>query len=615
MDRILETRRRTTLVAGLALAVALVGCMTAGGAKAPTVPPDVAVEGTAGETYPWSVPLATAPLEDDPLTSPRTLWYREGKFGMFIHWGVYAVPAGVYKGKEVGGIGEWIMHRGKIPVEEYEKFPPQFNPTGFDADEWVRLAKEAGMTYMVITSKHHDGFCMYDSKVSEYDIIDATPFTRDPMKELAAACKKYGLKFCFYHSIMDWHHPKAKGDAFDDYHKNYLKPQVKELIARYGPLGIMWFDGEWIGEWSQEDGRDLYAFCRDLQPSLIVNNRVGKRKREDGDYETPEQNIPAGAIQGRLWETCMTMNDTWGYKTHDDHWKSDADLVRKLIDICSKGGNFLLNVGPKADGTIPQPSVERLKQVGRWLARNGEAVYGTTKSPWNKHPFNGRCTVNGNTLYVHVFEWDGPVRLPGLKGKVQSVRMVDERCGKAACKVTEEEGVPFLQIEPPETPDLVATVVAVAFDGPPEVDPALAQGPPIFQGEGGRIVLRADRAVIHGNSAKYESGGGKDNIGFWTNASDWVSWPVKVTQPGTFKVEVTYAAAPGSGGARYHVCADAQKVAGTVKETGAWNAFKTVPLGEIKIPKAGAVSVAVKPQSKPGEGVMNLKAVTLTPAK
>jgi alpha-L-fucosidase len=311
----------------------------------------------------------------------------------------------------------------------------------------------------------------------------------------------------------------------------------------------------------------------------------------------------------------MTMNDTWGYKTHDDNWKSDADLVRKLIDIASKGGNFLLNVGPKADGTIPAPSVTRLKQVGRWLEHNGEAVYGTTKSPWNKHPFNGRCTVDGNTLYVHVFRWDGPVRLPGLKGKVTSVRLVDKRCGEAEYEVTEDQGVRLLRIEPPETPDLVATVVAVECDGPPEVDEDLAHGPPVFQKEDGRIVLTAERAVVHGSTAKYESGGGKDNIGFWTDKNDWVGWPVKVTRPGTFKVEVTYAAAPGSGGATYHVYADAQKVNGRVEETGGWAAFKTVDLGEIEIPKAGRVSMAVKPQSKPGTAVMNLKSVTLTPVK
>jgi len=601
------------------LGLALAGCAVAGaggaGEATQAVPQDKAVKGTAGDVYPWDVPLAEAPLDDDALTSPRTLWYREGKFGMFIHWGVYAVPAGVYKGKDVPGIGEWIMSRGKIPVEEYEKFPPQFNPTKFNADEWVRLAREAGMTYIVITSKHHDGFAMYDSKVSAYDIIDATPFTRDPMKELAEACKKHGLKFCFYHSIMDWHHPQAKGDAFPEYHANYLKPQVEELITRYGPLGILWFDGEWIKEWNQEKGRDLYAFCRGLQPSLIVNNRVGKRKTTDGDYETPEQNIPAGAIKGRLWETCMTMNGTWGYKTKDHNWKSDQDLTRKLIDIGSKGGNFLLNVGPKADGTIPGPSIQRLRLVGRWLQHNGEAIYGTTQSPWHKHPFSGRCTVKGNTLYVHVFDWDGPVRLPGIQGDVRGVRFVDTRLGKAGHRVETDGDVKTLVLDPPETPDLVATVVAVEFAAPPAVDETLASGAPIAQKEDGRLVLTADRATVHGNTAKFEAGAGKECIGYWTSKNDFVSWNAKVEKPGTFKVEITYAAAKGSGGAQYHVYADAQKVGGTVEETGGWAAFKTVDLGTMDIPEAGRVSIAVKPQSKPNYAVMNLKAVTLTPAK
>jgi len=621
MRSIPEVWRRSTLMGGLALAIALAGCAAAvaggaGKAKVPGVPQDKVAKGAAGEAYPWNVPLVDAPLDDDPLTSPRTLWWREGKFGMFIHWGVYAVPAGVYKGKEVGAAGEWIMHFGSIPISEYEKFPPQFNPTKFDADQWVRLAKEAGMTYMVITSKHHDGFAMYDSKVSDYDIIDATPFDRDPMKELAEACKKHGLKFCFYHSIMDWHHPKAKGDAFDDYHKNYLKPQVRELIKQYGPLGIMWFDGQWIGEWSQDDGRDLYNFCRELQPSLIVNDRVGKRKRTDGDYETPEQKIPAGAIKGRLWETCMTMNNTWGYKKNDHNWKSTTDLVRKLIDIASKGGNFLLNVGPKADGTIPEPSVQRLRQVGRWLAHNGEAIYGTTRSPWTKYLFNGRCTVKGNTLYVHVFGWDGPVRLPGLKGKVVAVEPVDARVGPVKHETSSEDGVQVLTLHAPETSDLIVTVIAVHFKEKPQIDPALAFGLPIKQATDGRIVLKAERAVVHGGKAKYyESGGGEGSIGYWTDKNDWVSWTAKVTKPGTFTVEITYATAQGSGGSEYIVAVGDKQLAGKAATTGLWTAFKAETLGKVTIEKAGKITISVTPKTKPGKAVMDLRSIILKPAK
>jgi len=621
MQTLGETLAQSCAMLCLATVIALAGCAVATGGSAgdaaKAVPPDRAVKGTAGDAYPWNIPLAKAPLDDAPLTSPRTLWFREGKFGMFIHWGVYAVPAGVYKGKEVKGIGEWIMNRAKIPVEEYEKFPPQFNPTKFDADQWARLAKEAGMTYMVITSKHHDGFCMWPSDVTDYDIADRTPFTRDPMKELAEACRKYGLKFCFYHSIMDWHHPQAKGDDFPEYHQDYLKPQVKELIARYGPLGILWFDGEWIKEWDQDKGRDLYNFCRTLQPSLVVNNRVGKRKDTDGDYETPEQNIPAGAIKGRLWETCMTMNDTWGYKKNDHNWKSDQDLIQKLIDICSKGGNFLLNVGPTAEGLIPEPSVRRLRQVGRWLEHNSESVYGTTQSPWSRHPFNGRCTVKGNTLYVHVFAWDGPVSLPGLKGAVKRVRLVDKRLGEARHAVEKDGETATLVIQPPASPDLVDTVVAVEFEGPVAVEPTAATtaGELVKQAADGRIVLPASKAEIHGNRAKYESGGGKDNIGFWVDERDWVSWAAKVDTPGTFDVDVTYAAASDSGGATYDVYAGEHKVGGKVEATGGWADFKTVRVGQLAIFGEGTATIAVKPVTKPNLAVMNLKSVTLTPAK
>ena len=563
---------------------------------------------------PRDVPLKAAPLDDDPLTSPRTEWFREGKFGMFIHWGVYAVPAGVYDGKEVGGIGEWIMDNAKIPVAEYEKFAARFNPVKFNAADWARLARDAGMTYLVITSKHHDGFSMWPSDVSKYDIADATPFGRDPMKELAQACRAEGIKFCFYHSIMDWHHPQAKGADFAAYHQKVLKPQVKELITRYGPLGILWFDGEWIGEWDDAKGTDLYRFCRTLQPSLIVNNRVGKRKGTDGDYETPEQTIPAGAIQGRLWETCMTLNDTWGFKTNDQNWKSATDLVRKLIDITSKGGNFLLNVGPTAEGLIPQPSVDRLRDVGRWLRRNGDAIYGTTASPWKKHPFNGRCTVKGRTLYVHVFEWDGPVRLPGVKGEVVGVAAVNPDIGEVKYEVQPLDGAAMLVLHPPESPDLVATVVAVRFKDAVAVDEALAAGPPIGQAADGTVTLQARDATVHGDTARYESGGGKDNIGFWTDAKDWVSWTVQVAKPGTFDVEMTYATAEGCGGSEFAVAAGDATVDGKTRTTGSWTEFVTEKVGTLAIAKAGKTTVSVKPKTKPGLGVMNLKAIVLKPA-
>ena len=330
----------------------------------------------------------------------RMSWWRDAKFGMFIHWGLYAIPAGVYQGDSIPGIGEWIMDRAQIPVAEYEKYAAQFNPVKFDATQWAKIAKNAGMKYMVITSKHHDGFCLWDSEITEYDIMDASPFKRDILKELKEACDKEGIKFAFYHSIMDWHHPDAQAPNYPDYntrekenpnfpnyYENYLKPQVKELVTKYDPP-IIWFDGEWIPDYTHEQGIEMYNFLRNINPDLIINNRVdkgrqgmqGMNKEGDfaGDFGTPEQEILEDASDYD-WESCMTMNDTWGFKSWDHNWKSKETLIHNVIDIAAKGGNFLLNVGPTAEGEIPAPSVERLAAVGKWLSTNGEAIYATEK--------------------------------------------------------------------------------------------------------------------------------------------------------------------------------------------------------------------------------------------
>jgi alpha-L-fucosidase len=342
----------------------------------------------------------------------RMAWWRDAGFGMFIHWGAYSVPAGVYKGKEIKGLGEWIMEDAKIPIPEYEQFVKQFNPTKFDAKEWVRIAKDAGVKYIVITSKHHDGFCLWDSKVSNYDIMDFSPYKKDILKELTAACKDAGIKMCFYHSIMDWHQPDAKAAKYPHqstehpnwaaYRENYLKPQLKELITNYDPA-VLWFDGEWIDEWTEPQGKELYAYLKSLKPSLIINNRIGKGRKgmngmnayenAAGDFGTPEQEILAGTSDFD-WESCMTMNDTWGFKTNDHNWKSSETLVHNLVDVAAKGGNYLLNIGPKSDGTIPPETVTRLADIGKWLNVNGEAIYGTNARKEYKEGDNIRFTVS-----------------------------------------------------------------------------------------------------------------------------------------------------------------------------------------------------------------------------
>jgi len=416
----------------------------------------------------------------------RMAWWRDARFGMFIHWGLYAVPAGDYKGQRSKDIGEWIMSWANIPRAEYEKFAPQFDPEKFDAAGWVATAKAAGMKYIVITSKHHEGFAMYDSAVSDYTIVKRTPWRKDPMAALAAEAKKAGLKFCFYYSIMDWHHPSQYVDAPGKdrtagnnktqiipeqkaAYITYMKAELKELITKYDPA-VLWFDGEWMDWWTEADGQDLYDYVRGLKPDIIINNRVGTGRKGmeglnktdrtyAGDFGTPEQQIPANGIKGVDWESCMTMNDTWGFKSYDTNWKSTETIVRNLVDIASKGGNYLLNVGPTAEGEIPAASVERLAGVGRWMGVNGEAIHGTTASPFAEQLSFGRVTRRGDRLYVSVFDWpsNGTITLPSWGGAPKKAWLVATKAN-VPLKV-DANGVTLTV--PAQAPDAIASVVAI----------------------------------------------------------------------------------------------------------------------------------------------------------
>ncbi len=440
-----------------------------------------------------SAPLLQAQDGDKPQTDKvetkeqhdaRMAWWRDAKFGLFIHWGVYSVPAGFYHGEPVSGIGEWIMNRGRIPMAEYQQFAKDFNPVQFDADAWVRMARDAGMKYIVITSKHHDGFAMYRTRVNKWNIIDATPWDRDPLQELAAACRKYSIRLGFYYSqAQDWNNGGAGNDwdpllphDMDDYIDKTAVPQVKELLTNYGPdvPAVLWWDTP--KEMNYERARKLYDTVQAIRPDLITNNRLGGGFK--GDTETPEQHIPAQGYPGRDWESCMTMNNTWGFKKDDDDWKSTSTLIFNLCDIASKGGNYLLNVGPTSEGRIPQPSIERLAEVGAWMKINGEAIYGTVATPFGEElgeavkggklfgretmvssANDWRCTSRPGKIYPIIFKWpeDGRLLLPGLKSKVTRAYML-----------ATGENVPFsanpdgVTLEMPMTaPDAIASVVCV----------------------------------------------------------------------------------------------------------------------------------------------------------
>ena len=423
----------------------------------------------------------------DSAKEKRLEWFRDAKYGLFIHWGLYAIPAGEWQGKRSLGLGEWIMNRSTIPVRDYERLSAQFNPVKYNADEWVKLAKEAGMKYIVITSKHHDGFAMFKSKASAYNIVDATPFKRDVLKELADACARQGMRLGFYYSqSQDWHEPNGAGNNwdfgadekkdYDQYLRGKAEPQVRELLTGYGPVALIWFD---TPRMMTGDRAQRFAdIVRSVQPATLIDGRLGT----EGDYRSTGDNVIPSNVSGEAWEVPATINHTWGYRKDDTDWKSPGQIVFKLIDIVSKGGNYLLNVGPMADGTIPQASQDILRTAGRWLQVNGEAVYGAGVTPFGEElgepsgrgakdvrgdplvyqQTQWRVTTKPGKLYVTFFdEPRAPFPLPAMKNMVKrAYRLAD----KAPVELKMESGRAVLNVERPIL-DPMATVVVVEFEG------------------------------------------------------------------------------------------------------------------------------------------------------
>jgi len=548
-------------------------------------------------------------------TPDRLQWFREAKFGLFIHWGVYSMI-----GRE-----EWARQILQIPLKEYQYYADNFNPVDFDPDAWAELAKDAGVKYIVITSKHHDGFSIFDSAYTDYDVMKAK-YGKDILGSLSASCKKAGIPLGFYYSIMDWHHTdylprrgwetdrNVRGADFGRY-MDFATNQLKELVTKYDPA-VLWFDGEW--EHSNEEQRAfaIGKMLLGLKPALLINDRLYKREPGYGDFGTPENYVPPTGIRNpdgspRLWEACYTMNwNGWGYNRTETEFHSSSQLIRQLIEIVSKGGNLLLNVGPQPDGRIQADFVARLKRMGEWLKTNGEAIYGTTASVFERLPFFGRCTVKGTKLYIHVMGWpaDGKIRLPGLKTDVKKTYLLT---GPDRHLIFKRAGKDVIITLPERERDPDATVVVVELQGPPEVEP-YKTGPE----KDGRVVLPVYLADIQsemGQRAYLDHFYRTTMLANWQNVNDYPEWIFTTDKAGAFEILASYASMWG-GKAAYKVEVDGQKIAVQTESSPSVYFPKTFPVGKVTL-GAGEHKLRVRITSVVNNHAMNLEKIVLVPAK
>ncbi|MCE5238212.1 alpha-L-fucosidase [bacterium] len=572
------------------------------------------------------------PKAAKPQTRAEVIeWFKDVKFGLFIHWGVYALL----------GKGEWIRNVGHIPEEEYQKLPPKFNPTKYDPEEWAKLAKLAGVKYAVFTTKHHDGFCMWDTKTTDYKVTN-TPYGKDVLAMYHKAFEKQGIRAGYYFSIMDWHHPdylprlewekesRPEGDASLPRFVKYMQDQIKEIVSR-DPF-VLWYDGGWMNAPDAYAAAETNAMARKLNPDILINDRAFTKE----DLTTPEQRIPPTGMKDEngnplLWEACITMTGHWwGYDKYEKNYKTSEYLIRMLVDIVSKGGNLLLNIGPKPDGTIQKEFVDRLRAIGKWMDRYSEAIYGTTASPFNLLPFYGRVTTKGDKLYVHVFEWpaDLTVRLPNLGNVVKKAYLLEQ--GKPALEAV-RDGADWLIKLPKKAPDKVASVLVVQLDGAPQVEPVVV-GPDAK----GVVSLPALYGLLegpHGQRIRYESCDGIIHAGNWIRPPDSIEWEFTLPKAGVYNVVLDAAAEQGGSEVELFVngktaarmapngvpfsSGDGSIVgaaAQVIKVSGTGGAFKHKTVGSIKL-KKGPNKIKFVLKTVKGEKAMDLRGVALKPVK
>jgi len=573
------------------------------------------MDGTSAEMWGTGDGLKTGQM--------RGAWLKDSRFAMFVHWGLYSELGGKWDGKTQYGIAEWIMRRAQIPVAEYEKVAGRFNPTGFNANEWVQLAKDAGMRHIMITAKHHEGFAMFKSAVSPYNIVDATPFKRDPMKELAEACRAGGLRLGFYYSqTQDWHERDAVGNDWEfkkgegDF-KKYLAskaiPQIEELLRNYGPIAGVWFDTP--GPITPEQSKGLVDLVHALQPQCLVNSRIGNGL---GDYDTlGDQEIPRLPRPG-LWETPDTANDTWAYAWYDRDWKSPTEIAERLVRVVSRGGTYMLNVGPDGSGHIPEQSARILREVGKWVHAHEDAIHGTDATPFGPLAW-GECTARGQTLFLHVFQWpaDGKLVLPGLRSEVRRATLEGE-----VIKSARKEDLLVLNV-PRLRPDSLIPVVTLELAGPVEASREL------YVLNGCRNTLDAGLAALQGCEVKpvnwmEKFGDWKhmECVAGWQGAERSASWSFKTVSPGSFYLDVEYTCPAEDDYSEWFLrCGDNDltfPLIDTGERTkrkafgGGLPRFRTYRVGVIDFPTPGMQKLTFGPTGADGVGI-RVSSMRLTP--
>ena len=559
---------------------------------------------------------------------PGLQWFREAKFGLFIHWGLYSKLAGRWKDSSYYGSGEWIMNRAKAPAAEYAKVAGTFNPVGFNAEEWAETARESGIKYLVITAKHHEGFSMFDSKVTDFDIVDATPYKKDPMKALSAACKARGIHFGFYYSqFLDWHEPDGGGNNWDfkEKEKNYQQyyrtksiPQLKELLTNYGPLGLVWFDMP--GGLTTAQTRQMIDSLRILQPGCLFSSRVG---HDLGDYrDFGDSEVPPVPIAG-AWESIYTHNDSWGYIQHDLNFKSPSEIIRLLSNVASKGGNLMLNVGPDGNGQWPAYSVKYLKATGKWLQTYGESIYGTTYGLIPAQPW-GVTTSKPGKLYLHV--WQMPanrqLRVPGITAKVKAVKILGSNENLTWKQSSGETTIRL----PVTLPDTRNTVLVMEYNGQ-QADLSQLRTQTVSS-EYPQAEIPAVWAVFNGHAqsrlftySHYFGDWKHDNcVTGMVTPDDALVFPLDVQDAGDYKVILDYACEPASATQQGVVTLNGQQLPFLTLVTGTFNSHKPMQfiqhaVGIIHINKAGNQNLAVRPVSGNKNELCWLRKIILQPVK